>query len=352
MRQSVFTNLKAFITGGAGFIGSSLSEKLVKDGWDVTIFDNLTAGSKENLGHLVANPRVEGVKLIVGDCTRPNSLKNVLQDCDVVFHFAANPEVRMELNNPAQCFRQNIYGTHNVLEAFRESKAETIVFASTSTVYGEAKAIPTPEDYSPLYPISVYGGSKLASEALVSAYCHAFNKHGIILRLANVVGPRSNHGVVSEFMNKLAQNHQELSILGDGTQNKSYIYIEDCVSAIMATLRRVAVEVEIYNVGSEDSISVKDIGVTVAKAMRLTDLQFKFNDGLGDGRGWVGDVKSMLLDVKKLKSRGWTPKLNSRAAVEETVKRKIIRLGARGSLKSLTTTDFHPRPMVPHTGEV
>ena len=299
----------------------------MKDGWDVTVFDNLTTGSKENLEKLLSGSQAKGVNLLIGDCTRPGTLQNVIQDCDVVFHFAANPEVRMEFNDPIQCFRQNIYGTHNVLEAFRESKTETIVFASTSAVYGEAKTFPTPEDYSPLDPVSVYGASKLASEVLVSAYCHAFGKRGIILRLANVVGPRSNHGVVTEFINRLAQNPQELPILGDGTQNKSYIYIEDCVSAMMASITRVTRQVEIFNVGSEDSISVKDIGATVASIMGLTDLRFTFNDALGDGRGWVGDVKSMILDVKKLRSMGWTPTLNSRSAVEETVRRKLLRAG-------------------------
>jgi len=323
--------LKAFITGGAGFIGSSLSERLVKDGWDVTMFDNLAAGSKENIDHIFANPpSPEAANLIIGDCTQPSNLENVIEDCDVVFHFAANPEVRMELNNPTQCFRQNIYGTNNVLEAFRESKAEAIVFASTSTVYGEAKALPTPEDYSPLDPISLYGASKLASEALVSAYCHAFNKSGVILRLANVVGPRSKHGVVGDFMSKLARDPQELTILGDGTQNKSYIFIEDCISAILATMKRSATGVQIFNVGSEDSMSVKEIGATVARTMGLTNLQFNFNDSLGDGRGWVGDVKSMLLDVTKLKSTGWTPRFNSRSAVEETVKLRLLHLESQG----------------------
>jgi len=281
----------------------------VKDGWEVTIFDNLSAGSKENLEQLVTNQHGESATLIVGDCTRPSTLKNALKDCDVVFHFAANPEVRMELNNPKDCFRQNIYATHNLLEAFRKSKAETIVFASTSTVYGEAKVLPTPEEYSPLDPISVYGASKLAGEALVGSSCHAFCKRGIILRFANVIGPRSNHGVVTEFIHRLAQNPQELTIMGDGSQNKS---------------------LEAFNVGTEDSLSVKDIGTAVAKTMGLINLRFKFNGGLGDGRGWVGDVRSMLLDVTKLKSLGWIPRLNSRNAVEETVKSKLHSLGNGG----------------------
>ncbi len=317
--------MKAVVTGGAGFIGSWLSAALSRNGWEVTIFDNLSAGCGDNSSGLIQDSGVNDPKLIVGDCLQPNSLKEIMQDSDIVFHFAANPEVRMSLNNPEQCFRQNLVTTHNVLESFRESKADTIVFASTSTVYGEAKTLPTPENYAPLEPISVYGASKLAGEALVSSYSHTFDKRGVILRLANVIGPRSKHGVVSEFITRLRQNTHELSILGDGTQNKSYIYIDDCVSAIMATLKHVDEPVEVFNVGSEDSISVKEIADTVGRMMGLHDLQFKFNGVLGDGRGWIGDVKRMLLDVTKLKSTGWSPMLNSRAAVELTVKQALQR---------------------------
>lgn len=293
---------------------------MARSGWEVTIFDNLSAGSKDNLAELIQDSGGNHLKLIVGDCLNPNSLKMAIEDCDVIFHFAANPEVRMEMNSPEQCFQQNVVASHNVLESFRESRAETIVFASTSTVYGEAKTLPTPENYAPMEPISVYGASKLAGEALVSSYCHAFDRHGIILRLANVIGPKSKHGVVCEFMARLLQGARELSILGDGTQNKSYIYIDDCIDAILATMKHVDAPVEVFNVGSEDSLSVKEIAITVGKTMGLPKLEFNFNGGLDDGRGWVGDVKSMLLDVTKLKSIGWTPKLKSRAAVELTAK--------------------------------
>lgn len=312
--------MKAVITGGAGFIGSCLSEALARSGWEITIFDNLSTGSKDNLAELIQDSAGNHLKLIVGDCLNRNSMKMAIEDCDVIFHFAANPEVRMEMNSPKQCFQQNVVASHNVLESFRESRAETFVFASTSTVYGEAKTLPTPENYAPLEPISVYGASKLAGEALVSSYCHAFDRHGIILRLANVIGPKSKHGVVCEFMARLFQGARGLSILGDGTQNKSYIYVDDCIDAILATMKHVDAPVNVFNVGSEDSLSVKEIAITVGKTMGLPKLEFSFNGGLDDGRGWVGDVKAMLLDVTKLKSIGWTPKLKSRAAVELTAK--------------------------------
>ena len=312
--------MKAVITGGAGFIGSRLSEALAMNGWEVTIYDNFSAGSKDNLAGLRQDSGVNHLKLVVGDCLDPSSLRKTILDCDAVFHFAANPEVRMEMNSPEHCFQQNVVASHYVLEAFRESRAETVVFASTSTVYGEAKTLPTPENYGPLEPISVYGASKLAGEALVSSYCHAFDKKGIILRLANVIGPKSKHGVVAEFMGRLGEETRELSILGDGTQNKSYIYIDDCVEAVLATMEHAGRRVEVFNVGSEDSLTVKEIAIIVGKTMGLPKLEYIFNGGLDDGRGWVGDVKAMQLDVTKMRSTGWRPTLSSRGAVELTVK--------------------------------
>lgn len=324
--------MKALVTGGAGFIGSSVSEALVSKGWDLAIFDNFSSGQRENLEPLTRDSKLSPSVLVSDLCHRPDQVENAAKDCNIVLHFAANPEVRMELNDPERCFRQNVYATYNVLEAFRKSRADTFVFASTSTVYGEAKSIPTSESYTPLEPISIYGASKLAGEALVSSYCHAFKRHGIILRFANVVGPRSNHGVVVDFVSRLGRNPDELTILGDGTQSKSYIYIDDCVRAILTTMNYRAGPVEVFNVGSEDGIDVKDIGLLVAKNMGLTDPRLSFNGGLKDGRGWVGDVKTMLLDVSKLKSIGWDPKLNSREAIEQAVRQLVPRLSRASTI--------------------
>ncbi len=312
--------MKAAITGGAGFIGSTLARSLVLNGWDVSILDNLTSGSKDNLAGISTEERLEELQFVVGDCRWPEDVRKVIHDADTVLHLAANPEVRMELNSPKECFEQNIYATYNVLEAFRQSKAETIVFASTSTVYGDAKTIPTPETYSPLEPISVYGASKLAGEALVCSYCHAFGKQGIILRLANVVGPNSKHGVVSEFSRALRKNPKQLLMMGNGTQNKSYVYIDDCIEAVQLIMKSTRDSVAVFNIGSEDSISVKQIGETVVKAMGLTDVHFGSNGGLEDGRGWIGDIKYAHLDISKLKNLGWSPKISSAESVALTTK--------------------------------
>lgn len=316
--------LKAVVTGGAGFIGSSLCEVLVLKGWDVIAYDNMSVGRRKNLSSLNKTRRGK-FNLVSGDCTRIEKLSQIIRDCDAVFHFAANPEVRMELNNPSQCFRQNVYATYCALEAFATSNAKRFIFASTSAVYGDAKLRPTPEDYAPMEPISIYAGSKLAGEALVSSYCHTFNKQGIVLRFANVLGPRSTHGVVRDFVTRLVEKPRELRILGDGQQVKSYTYIDDCTRAIMVSLQASKSPVEVFNVGSEDQISAKEIGRTVIEAMGLKNVKFKLAGGLSDGRGWVGDVKNMLLDISRLKTRGWTPTHDSRESVRLTVQALMAR---------------------------
>ena len=312
--------MRVLVTGGAGFIGSCLCEELVKRGCEVSILDNFSSGSRSNVQHLL-DAGSHRVRLFVGDCTKRDDLVRALEGVDVVFHFAANPEVRLELSDPETCFRQNVYATHVVLEALRNSHAKKVVFASTSTVYGDARVVPTPEDYAPLEPISVYGASKLASEALITAYAHSYGFAALILRFANVVGSKSGHGVIFDFVRKLRENPGELEILGDGTQTKSYLYIDDCVGAVLTAFECMRGRVEVLNVGSEDQVGVREIAETVVEEMRLKGVGFRFTGGVDGGRGWVGDVKNMLLDVTKLKAKGWKPKYNSKEAVRQTTRR-------------------------------
>ena len=308
------------VTGGAGFIGSSLCEALANCGWDLTVLDNLSTGSKKNLDQIVRKARANDLKIIIGDCTRLKSARDALRHCDTIFHLAANPEVRMDRASPVECFQQNVYATYVMLESFRRSTADTVVFASSSTVYGEANVLPTPEGYSPLDPISIYAGSKLGCEALVTSYSHAFGKRAVILRLANVVGPKSGHGVVTDFIARLRHNPLELEILGDGTQTKSYLYIDDCIDAILRALEVSVGPVEVFNVGSQDQVDVKTIAGLVAGEIGLKEVQLRFDRTMQDGRGWPGDIKKMLLDIRKLKSKGWTPKYNSTEAIRMTVR--------------------------------
>ncbi|MCK4474953.1 NAD-dependent epimerase/dehydratase family protein [Candidatus Bathyarchaeota archaeon] len=192
------------------------------------------------------------------------------------------------------------------------------MFFSSSTVYGEPERFPTSEDYGPLLPISVYGASKLGCEGLICAYCHTFGVRGVIFRLANVVGGRSDHGVIVDFVRKLQENPRELEILGDGKQSKSYLHVEDCVDAVFLALRHFLSEkkvLEVYNVGSLDKVDVKRIAEVVGEEMELRGLEFRFTGGVDGGRGWVGAVKTMLLSVDKLLNLGWRPKLDSEEAV-------------------------------------
>ncbi|MGQ9719533.1 MAG: NAD-dependent epimerase/dehydratase family protein [Nitrososphaerales archaeon] len=309
--------MRALITGGAGFIGSSLSEVLANLGWNLNILDNLSSGSRDSLASLNSK---KSVKLIVGDCTKKADVKKALTGVDVVFHFAANPEVRLELNDPRTCFKENVFATYVLLEEMRRSRAHMMVFSSTSTVYGDARKIPTPEDYAPLEPISLYGASKLAGEALITAYSHTYGMEAVILRLANIVGPKSRHGVINDFISKLKENSKELEILGDGSQTKSYLFIDDCIEAILKAYKAKGTRVEVFNIGSEDQLEVKRIAKIVCDEMGLKGVRFNFTGGLDGGRGWKGDVKNMLLDTTKLRSTGWRPKHNSEEAVRRTMR--------------------------------
>lgn len=310
------------ITGGAGFIGSHLADAMMSDGAGVHVFDNFSAGTESNIKSWLNNP---SFTLVRGDLSRASELRKLgSSKYQTVFHLAANPEVRVGITNPKIHFLQNVVATQNLLEYLRKTgNIPNIVFASTSTIYGEPTKLPTPENYSPLKAISVYGATKLASEALISGYAHTYGFKAIIYRLANVVGPRSRHGVIHDFIQKLNRNPKELEILGDGTQNKSYVYISDCVQALLTGLEKSTDPVEIYNVGSEDQINVKTIAKIVVEEMGLRDVKFKFTRGVDGGRGWKGDVKCMLLDAGKIMMLGWKPKLNSAQAIRTTIRENI-----------------------------
>ncbi len=293
------------VTGGAGFIGSHVVDRLVERE-EVVILDNLSSGK-------YLNEKAEFVRV---DLSRKSDVEEVFRkyEIDEVWHIAANPDVRVGSENPDEIYRNNVLATYNLLEAMRKAKVDRIVFTSTSTVYGEAKAIPTPEDY-PTVPISIYGASKLACEALISSYCHTFDMQSWIYRFANVIGRRSNHGVIYDFILKLRKNPDELEILGDGEQNKSYIYISDCVDAMFHGLKADD-RVNILNIGSEDQIKVRRIAEIVCEEMGLNPV-FRFTGGR---RGWKGDVPVMLLSIEKLKAMGWKPRYNSEKAVRLAVR--------------------------------
>jgi len=320
------------ITGGAGFIGSSLTDELMRSKNQVIIYDNFSRGRKSNISSWDDSLNF---KVIEADILDKFSLLKAVDNCDIVFHMAANPEVRMGYSNTKIDYEQNVLGTYNLLEALRNStNCKRIVFTSTSTVYGEPDVIPTPENYSPLMPISLYGASKLACEALISGYCYMFNISGISLRLANVVGPRSTHGVIWDFSNKLMNNSAKLDILGNGKQNKSYLFIDDCVRALIIAetlTARNENKFDIFNVGSIDRVDVLTIAKTIMEELSLRNVKLNLIGG-PEGRGWKGDVKDMLLDCSKLEYFGWKATYNSTHAVSLTTR------GIIGKQKATETT--------------
>lgn len=294
------------VTGGAGFIGSHVVDRMIDEGYDVIVVDNLYSGK-------YVNPEAIFYKIDLNDF---DALMNVFKKHEIeeVWHIAANPDVRIGNENPYEIYRNNVSATYTLLEVMRRNGVKRLIFTSTSTVYGEAKVIPTPEDY-PTIPISIYGASKVACEAMIASYCHTFDMQAWIYRFANVIGKRSNHGVIYDFIMKLKKNPNELEILGNGEQNKSYIYISDCIDAMFFGLKADD-WINILNIGSEDQIKVRRIAEIVCEEMGLNPV-FKFTGG---DRGWKGDVPVMLLSIEKLKSLGWKPRYNSEQAVRKAVR--------------------------------
>ena len=240
----------AVITGGAGFIGSYIAEKLVENGTDTKVIDNLVTGKKENLSKCFDQDNFSFLEYDLGNL---DGIEDHLGDADILFHFAADPEVRTGYSKPEDSFEQNIVNTFNLLQKIKQSKIKKIVFASSSSVYGDAKIIPTNEEYGPLSPISHYGASKLACEAMVSSFCHNYNIEGVILRPANVIGLRGRHGLIWDLVHKLKINQDELELLGDGKQTKSFIHISDAIDGIFFSLNNLQDKVEVFNLGSEVS---------------------------------------------------------------------------------------------------
>jgi UDP-glucose 4-epimerase len=301
------------VTGGAGFIGSHLVDTLVAQGNEVLVIDSLCSGRRETIARHIDSCRVRFVKRDLLD----DGWQDAIKGADRLFHLAADPDVRQSAVNPEPTMQNNIMATYRVLEAMRQYDVPELVFTSTSTVYGDAAVIPTPETYTPLEPISVYGASKLACEALISAYCHSFGMKAWTFRFANIIGSRSGHGVISDFIQKLEKNPAELEILGDGKQIKSYLEVHECVAAMLYAVGHVSDTVNTFNIGSEDWIDVKSIAEIVTEEMHIPHTKFRFTGG---DRGWIGDVPKMQLAIDKIKALRWKPQIGSRESVQIAVR--------------------------------
>ncbi|MCL4341770.1 MAG: NAD-dependent epimerase/dehydratase family protein [Candidatus Thermoplasmatota archaeon] len=308
------------ITGGAGFIGSNMVEKLSESN-RLTVVDNL---SNVDDRYILKYRNLKGFRFINADISSLPEMDD-LNDVDVVIHLAANSDVRNGSNGPEVDFKNNVVGTFSLLEYMRKNDVKEILFASSSTVYGEASKLPTPEDYGPYMPISSYGASKMAGEGFITAYSHYYGIRGTIFRFANIVGKNSTHGVIFDFIKKLQKNSKELEILGDGTQKKSYMHVSDCVSSMIFVHERMQ-KTEIVNLGNREMTSVTTIAQKVVEKMGLHDVKFRYTGGK-DGRGWAGDVKIAQLDVSKLFATGWRNSLNSDQAVERAVEETLQQMG-------------------------
>jgi len=323
--------MKILVTGGAGFIGSHVVDRLMERGknHEVVVLDDLSSGNENFIAPHKGKQEFQFHKVDI----LHEDISPFFDGVEEVWHLAANPEVRIGAEDTRVHLEQNVIATYNVLEAMRKNNVRRMIFTSTSTVYGDADKLPTPEAY-PTMPVSLYGASKLACEALIAAYCHAFDIRAWIYRFANVIGRRSSHGVIYDFINKIRSNREELEILGDGNQTKSYIYVDDCIDAMVAGLKANAeaeagagagagVEgytaaknsVNIFNIGTDDMTTVKRIAEIVCEVMRVSPKpKFKFTGGK---RGWKGDVPVMLLDASKLNALGWKQRFKSEEAVRK-----------------------------------
>jgi UDP-glucose 4-epimerase len=313
--------VRIFLTGGAGFIGSHLAERLLDEGHEVTAHDNLSLGRREFLAACEGRP---GFRFLEGDLLDREALAGLLAGHDAVFHMAANSDIAAGGAVTDTDLRQGTLATFHVLDGMRRQGIRQLVFASTSAVYGEARKIPTPEDYGPLFPISLYGASKLACEGLISAFEHAYGVQAWIFRFANIVGDHGTHGAVVDFIRKLRENPRELEILGDGRQAKPYLYVKECVDGMLYGWTRGRERVNCFNLACQGATSVLRIAEIVRGEMGLPEAGFRFTGG---DRGWVGDVPQVRLDPSRLAEAGWKARLDSDGAVREAV-RALLSEGA------------------------
>jgi UDP-glucose 4-epimerase len=302
-----------FITGGAGFIGSSLADRLLADGHRVTIFDNFSTGFAEFVAEARKNPNC---RIVEGDLLDETALGAAMRGTDMVYHFAANADVRFGTEHPRRDLEQNTIATYNVLEAMRAHGVKKIAFSSTGSVYGEARVIPTPEDGPFPVQTSLYGASKVAGEGLIAAYSEGFGFQSWIFRFVSVLGERYTHGHVFDFYRKLSDNPTRLDVLGNGRQRKSYLYIQDCISAMLLAEQKAQEKVNIFNLGVDGYVEVNDSIGWICQALGVKPrLEYA-----GGERGWIGDNPFIHLDVKRIMALGWRPQLTIEQGILRTLR--------------------------------
>jgi UDP-glucose 4-epimerase len=304
--------MKFVVTGGAGFIGSNLIQKLVQDGHDVTVLDKVKPDHAFRLQSIFKQ-----IRYIEFDLENFDELKNLLKGFDVVAHFSASADIALGRTKTDVDLKQGTIVTYNILESMRINRIGKLIFPSTSSVYGNPIKIPTTEDTGMLFPTSLYGASKLAAEGLISAYCHLFGMKSWIFRLGNVVGPNLARGVIKDFIHKLNQNQKELEVLGDGTQQKDFIYISDFLDGLLFAFANSADPVNVFNLSSGTTTSVNKISDMIFKEMNLHNVKITYTGGKS---GWPGDAPIVHYDISKIKKLGWKPMYSSDEAVRLAIK--------------------------------
>ena len=314
--------MRALVTGGAGFIGSHLIDRLVARGDEVVVIDNLSSGHASFIqGHLDSGKAV----MVEGDICAPNDVsKAMAMDIDCVFHLAANPDIRLGTRITDTDLKQGTIATYNILEAMRINGVKNIAFASSSVVYGEDAPLPTPESYGPCMPISLYGASKQAGEGLISSWVGTFGLQAWIFRFANIIGTRGTHGVIFDFIHKLKSDPSRLEVLGNGRQEKSYMEVEDCVDGILHVMKHTDEPLNLFNLGSHDTASVRRIAEIVVEETGCHDASIEYTGG---DRGWAGDIPRAMLGIDKMLSSGYDVRYNSEEAIRHTARALIEEIG-------------------------
>lgn len=318
--------MKAFVSGGAGFIGSHLVDSLLASEKTerVVVYDNFTSGHRSFLEPMTGDQRVSVIEADLKDVER---VREAMSGCDTIYHLAANPDIAKAATQPDIDFWEGTYLTQNVLEGMRITGAQRIFYTSGSGVYGDAPSISFREDYGPCIPISTYGASKLACEGLIASYCHMFGKCGRVFRFANVVGPRQTHGVGYDFVRYLKADPTQLRILGDGSQRKSYIHIEDVLAAISTVEAASGSGYDVFNVASEDYITVREIADLAVRKCGLDPRNVRY-EFTGGARGWKGDVPIVRFDCAKIKALGWRCGNTSAAAMSKAIDAMLCEIAA------------------------
>jgi len=310
-------NEKVFVTGGAGFIGSHLVDRLMKEGNEVTVYDNLVSGKADWIKHHSGKASFQFVQ---ADLLDYETMLQSIKGHDVVWHLGANTDIPGGNKVTDLDLKNCTTATRNVLEAMRQNGIAKILFASSATVYGDAPPIPLSEAFGPLLPISLYGAGKLACEGLISAYCHLFDMQAWIFRFGNVIGAKMGHGVIFDFIHKLKRNPEEMEILGDGEQEKNFFMVEDCIDGMICGFNNSKEQFDVFNLGSNTTIKVNAIANIVVEEMGLKDVKFRYTGGK---RGWLGDVPVVRFNVSKIAKLGWEAKHSSAEAVRIAARRLL-----------------------------